>query len=61
MVRDDFTGSVVLVGEDTVFEGDDWVGGADGWALGRDIRGDVVGSDLKGAGVVLIAAVGILR
>lgn len=60
MVCDDFTGAVILVSEDAVLEGDDWVGVADGFALGGNGLCDVVGSDFKGAGVVFIAAAGVL-
>lgn len=60
VVGDDFTGPAFLIGEDTIFEGDDGVGGADGFALGGNGLGDVVGSDLEGAGVIFIAATGTL-
>ena len=58
VVGDDFAGTLVLVGEDTVLEGSDGVRVADGWALGWNIRSDVVGSDFKGTRVVLIATAG---
>ena len=58
VVGDDFTGTLVLIGEDTVLEGDDGVGGAHGFNLLRDCVGDVVGSYFKGTGIVLIATVG---
>ena len=58
VVGDDFTGTLVLVGEDTVLQADDGVGGADGWALGGNRVGDIVGSYLKGTGIVLIATIG---
>lgn len=61
MVCDDFTSTTILVGENTVLEADDGVCGADGWTLGRDVCCDIVGGDFKGAGVVFIAAVGVLR
>ena len=58
VVVDDFTGTLVLVGKDTVLEGDDGVGGAHGLGLLRDFVGDVVGSYFKGTGIILITAVG---
>lgn len=58
VVGDDFTGTLVLIGEDTVLEGDDGVGGAHGFSLLRDVVGDVVGSYFKGTGIILITAVG---
>lgn len=60
VVGNDFTGTVLLVGEDTVLQADDRVDGADGWARGRDLVGDVVGSDFEGAIEVLTATVGVL-
>ena len=60
VVGDDFTGTLVLIGEDTILEGDDGVGGAHGFDLLRDCVGDVVGSYFKGTGIVLITAVGCL-
>ena len=49
MICDDFTGTVILVSEDTVFESDDRVGGAHGHGLGGDGLGDVVRGDFEGA------------
>lgn len=60
VVCDDFTGTVVLVSEDTILEGDDGVGVADGLALSGDGLCDVVGSDFKSARVIFIAASGVL-
>jgi len=60
VVGNDFTGTVLLVGEDTVLQADDGVGGADGFDRGRDIVGDVVGSDFEGAIEVFTATVGVL-
>lgn len=61
VVCDDFTGTVFLVGEDTILKSDDRIGGADGLSLLGDGFGDIVGSDLKGARVIFIAAIGGLR
>ena len=58
VVGDDFAGTLVLVGEDTVLEGSDRVGVADGWTLVWNVRCDVVGSDFKGTRVILIATAG---
>ena len=58
MVGDHFASALVLVSEDTVLEGNDGVDGAGGLALGWNVRCDVVGSDFKGTGVILIAAAG---
>lgn len=58
VVGDDFTGTLVLVGEYTVLQADDGVGGADGCALGGNRFGDIVGSYFKGTGIVLIATIG---
>lgn len=33
VIRNDFTGTIVLVRKDTVLEGNDGVGGADGFTL----------------------------
>ena len=60
LVCNDFAGTTVLIGEDTVLQRDDGIGGANGWALGRDCIGNVVRSNLKGASVIFIAAVGSL-
>lgn len=60
VIGDHFAGTLVLVGEDTVLEGSDGVGVADGWALVWNVRCDVVGSDLKGTRVILIATAGCL-
>lgn len=57
MVGDDFTGTTVLISEDTVLEADNGVGVADSFALGGYGLGDVVGSDFKGTGVIFVAAV----
>lgn len=61
-VGDDFTSTTVLIGEDTILQRDDGIGGADGLTLGGDRIGvgDVVRSDFKGTGEILIAAVGSL-
>ena len=58
MIGDHFASTLVLVSEDTVLESNDGVDGAGGLALSWDVRCDVVGSDFKGTGVVLIAAAG---
>ena len=58
VVGDHFASTLVLVGEDTVLEGSDGVGVADGWALGWNVGCDVVGRDFKGTRVILIAAAG---
>ena len=58
VVGNNLAGTLVLVGENAVLEGGDGVGVADGWALGWNIRRDVVGSDFKGTRVILIAAAG---
>lgn len=60
MICDDFTGTVVLVSEDTVFESDDRVGGANGFDLGGDGLRYVVRGDFERAREVLVATVGIL-
>lgn len=60
VVGDNFAGTVFLVSEDTVVEGDDRVGGAGGLALGWNLLCDVVRSDFKGAGIIFIAAAGTL-
>ena len=52
LVGDDFAGTTILIGEDTILQRDDGIGGANGWTLGRDLIGDVVGSDFKGPRVV---------
>ena len=58
VIGDHFASTLVLVGEDTVLEGGDGVCVADGWALGWNLRCDIVGSDFKGTRVILIAAAG---
>ena len=60
VIGDDFTGTMILVGEDTILQADDGVGVADGFGLRRDIFGDVVRGDFESASVVLIAPVGSL-
>ncbi len=60
MIGNDFTGTIVLVREDTILKGDDGVGGADGFTLCRNGLGDIVGGDFEGAGVVFVTAVGSL-
>ena len=49
LVCNDFASTTVLIGEYTVLQRDDGVGGANGWTLGRDCIGDVVRSNLEGA------------
>ena len=61
-IGNDFTSAVILVGEDTILQGDDGVGIAFDLSLWR-YRGSIAnveGSDFKGAHVVLVAAVGVL-
>ena len=59
-VGDDLSGATILIGEDTVFESDDGVDGADGLGLRGDVVGVVEKGNLKGTGIILIAPVGRL-
>ncbi len=61
MVGDDFTGSAVLVGQDTILQSDDRVGGANGLGLGGNGCSDIVGSYFEGARIVLVTTIGSLR
>ncbi len=63
MIGDDFTGTAILVGKDTILQSDDRVGGAHGFGLGGNGCGcaDIVGSYLEGARVVLVTTIGSLR
>lgn len=63
IVRNHFTGTTLLVREDTILERDDRVGGALGLSLCGDGTGigDVVGIYFECAGVIFVAAIGSLR
>ena len=60
VVGNNFASTLVLVGEDTVLEGDNRIYVTNGWALGWNVGCDVVGSDFKGTRVILIATAGAL-
>ena len=62
-VGNDFTGAVILVGEDAILQSNDGVGVTFDLSLWWDFGGisDVEGSDFKSTRVILDAAIGVLR